>query len=289
MNYADTTSVIIFTVIFAIAVIVTLFMVAYLLDRFVIGAAMRRYRRAVAVALPQQAGVMGEAEMMWEIVQYWTELPFTYARMALYSVIVLMPAMLYINITHESAYMMWNLCFSAFIVIFAIKMGVRWQIFLGALGLGSVFAWLASTEEDQRDLTEGALKGLNTLMRFAGAVIVGVWILSILLSVISWAEHPTAFVMIVLGLSGYYIFTSVRGYERWWWLLDIPVIGLFLAIMARGILEQFEVELLSYVDWGPMKGFLLNDHGTLNLENLGTLMLLALVGLGVYFYNNEEI
>jgi hypothetical protein len=267
--------------VFAIMTTTALF-VGYIVDRFYVSVRLRGLRQQLQAQLQAQtAGVMGETEQIWEIAKYWLELGFTYARIACYGVFVLVPLMIGINIYDQGAYMGWNLGFTILIMLLAVKMVLRWDVFFGSLGLGGIVAVLQSTETDQKDVTIGALKGLMVLLKITGGVIVAVWLLSIALSVVSWHENPHALLMIAIGLSGYYIFTTLRGHNHFWWLLDFPVIAIFLGVAAYGGALQVGIDLTGII---PDVKAWLQDH---NLT-FGSIVFLCLIGAGVYFITNKD-
>ena len=263
-----------------IAVIMTVIalFVGYIVDRLFVSVRLHRLQQQVQTRLYNPtAGVMGETEQMWDMAKYWLELGFTYARMACYAIFVLVPLMIFINIANEGAYMLWNLSFTVLIIIFAVKLGLRWPVFTGVLGLGGFIALLQSSNDDPKDVTVGALKGLGALVKIAGGIVIAVWLLSIVLSLMSWHENPLALMLIVFGFAGYYIFSTIRGYSRLGWLLDLPVIAVFLGAVGYGIALRFGLSL------ADIENLLLKYN-----ISVGSIATLGLVGVGIYFYFNEN-
>jgi hypothetical protein len=213
-----------------IGTIGTLCAAAYLCDRYITAASLRQIQAGSTLAF-LNAGVMGEGEKIYNIANLYFKQPFTYARMALYMLFVLIPFMFFLNIW---GYQKFNFVFCGLIMILAIMMAMRWQVVLTVMGLGSLENLLKSTADHPEDVSKGAIEGLNYFVKTVGSVIAFVWISSVLLSIFSWKASPGAFWLLLLGLSGFYIYSAIQGYPRFKLLMDVPIMGLFLYVAFLG-------------------------------------------------------
>lgn len=270
-----------------IAGILLLCAAAYAVDVFIIGAEMRRIRRLIETELrARYAPAMGEFEQIYQMFEHFMAQPFTYARMACYAVIVLLPIVFILNVMYAGAYMHYNFVFCIVIVIMMVKMGLRFEVILGALGLGGLTAILQSKEGDEKDISIGALKGLQALAKVMGTIVVGVWMISIILSLVPFHDSPASFWIGLISLFGMQIWSAVRGYKRVEWLLDAVVLIFFLGTLA------FAVSNWLHLDWAPFMGYLGNQiprhAGKVNfsaiVHTLGSVGMLAILGFGIYFY-----
>ncbi len=267
-------------VVMFIGIIGTLCAIAYFVDVNVIAAQLRRIHSVGIIALLDRE-VMGEGEKIYNTANNELEPVFTYARTALYMVLLLIPSMFLLNIL---GYQGANLLFSVLILILAIKMAVQWPVVLTVMGLGALENLLQSTAEKPEDVSKGAIEGLNFSVKFVGSIIVLVWILSVILSVIPWGSSPMAFWYLLLGFLGIYLFTTIRGYKRIWWLQDMPIIGTFTYMVFLGI-----AAILGFTPseaWARVMDYYINNGRS--LKGLSILTLMFSFGAWIYYSGRKR-